>query len=99
MVFFDNILIYSKSKKEHDRHLRMTLQTLRSHLLCGKFSRSEFWLKQVTFFRHVISDRGVFVDLSKIEAIVSWSRPTTVTEVQSFLGLVIIESLFKASPI
>ena len=68
-------------------HLRFVLQTLREHQLYAKFSKYEFWLDQVTFLGHVISGDGIQVDLKRMEAIIDWSRPITVTEVRSFLGL------------
>lgn len=87
IVFFDDILVYFKSPKEHERHLRIVLQTLREHQLYGNFSKFEFWLNQVTFLGHVISKEGIQVDPSKVEVVKRWPRPTTVTEVPSFLGL------------
>ncbi|KAL0541166.1 hypothetical protein IC582_021205 [Cucumis melo] len=88
IVFIDDILIYSKTEAEHEEHLRMVLQTLRDNKLYAKFSKCEFWLKQVSFLGHVVSKAGVSVDPAKIEAVASWPRPSTVSEVRSFLGLV-----------
>ena len=68
-------------------HLRLVLQTLREHQLYAKFSKCEFWLDQVAFLGHVVSKDGIQVDPKKMEAIIEWPRPTTVTEVRSFLGL------------
>ncbi|KAL0551627.1 hypothetical protein IC582_010716 [Cucumis melo] len=87
IVFIDDILIYSKTKAEHEEHLRMVLQTLRDNKLYAKFSKCEFWLKQVSFLGHVVSKAGVSVDPAKIEAVTGWTRPSTVSEVRSFLGL------------
>ena len=53
----------------------------------AKFSKCEFWLNQVAFLCHVVSKDGIQVDPKKIEAVIDWPRPTTVTEVRSFLGL------------
>ncbi|KAL4038164.1 hypothetical protein IC575_001771 [Cucumis melo] len=69
IVFIDDILIYSKTEAEHEEHLRMVLQTLRDNKLYAKFSKCEFWLKQVSFLGHVVSKDGVSVDPAKIEAI------------------------------
>ncbi|KAL4032578.1 hypothetical protein IC575_005657 [Cucumis melo] len=77
IVFIDDILIYSKTEAEHEEHLRMVLQTLRDNKLYAKFSKCEFWLKQVSFLGHVVSKAGVSVDPAKIEAI-GWTRPSTV---------------------
>ncbi|KAA0035938.1 pol protein [Cucumis melo var. makuwa] len=87
IVFIDDILIYSKTEAEHEEHLRMVLQTLRDNKLYAKFSKCEFWLKQVSFLGHVVSKAGVSVDPAKIEAVTCWTRPSTVSEVRSFLGL------------
>ncbi|KAL0556433.1 hypothetical protein IC582_004947 [Cucumis melo] len=87
IVFIDDILIYSKTGAEHEEHLRMVLQTLRDNKLYAKFSKCEFWLKQVSFLGHVVSKAGVSVDPAKIEAVTGWTRPSTVSEVRSFLGL------------
>ncbi|KAA0043070.1 reverse transcriptase [Cucumis melo var. makuwa] len=87
IVFIDDILIYSKTEAEHEEHLRMVLQTLRDNKLYAKFSKCEFWLKQVSFLGHVVSKAGVSVDPAKIETVTSWTRPSTVSEVRSFLGL------------
>ncbi|KAL0560669.1 hypothetical protein IC582_001079 [Cucumis melo] len=87
IVFIDDILIYSKMEAEHEEHLRMVLQTLRDNKLYAKFSKCEFWLKQMSFLGHVVSKAGVSVDPAKIEAVTSWTRPSTVSEVRSFLGL------------
>ncbi|KAL0546378.1 hypothetical protein IC582_016286 [Cucumis melo] len=87
IVFIDDILIYSKTEAKHEEHLRMVLQTLRDNKLYAKFSKCEFWLKQVSFLGHVVSKAGVSVDPAKIEAVTGWTRPSTVSEVRSFLGL------------
>ncbi|KAL0540150.1 hypothetical protein IC582_024380 [Cucumis melo] len=80
IVFIDDILIYSKTEAEHEKHLRMVLQTLRDNKLYAK-------LKQVSFLGHVVSKAGVSVDPAKIEAVTGWTRPSTVSEVRSFMGL------------
>jgi len=87
VVFIDDILVYSKTKEEHEQHLRLVLQTLREHQLYAKFSKCEFWLDRVVFLGHVISAEGVQVDPKKVEAVMDWPRPKTVTEIRSFLGL------------
>ncbi|GJS94069.1 putative reverse transcriptase domain-containing protein [Tanacetum coccineum] len=86
IVFIDDILVYSKSEEEHERHLRIVLEILRQKKLYAKFSKCEFWLQQVAFLGHIVSADGIIMDPSKVEAITKWPRPTTVTEVRSFLG-------------
>ncbi|GJT22234.1 retrotransposon protein, putative, ty3-gypsy subclass [Tanacetum coccineum] len=75
------------SEEEHERHLRIVLEILRQKKLYAKFSKCEFWLQQVAFLGHIVSADGIIMDPSKVEAITKWPRPTTVTEVRSFLGL------------
>ena len=87
IVFIDDILVYSSSKEEHAKHLRIVLQTLREHQLYAKFIKCQFLLDRVTFLRHVVSAEGILVDPQKIEAILDWKPPTNVTEVRSFLVL------------
>ncbi|MCI48493.1 retrotransposon protein, partial [Trifolium medium] len=87
VVFIDDILIYSKTEEEHVEHLRIVLETLREKKLYAKFSKCEFWLKEVSFLGHVISSRGIAVDPAKVEAVLEWGTPESVTEIRSFLGL------------
>jgi len=87
VVFIDDILIYSRTLKEHVDHLRVVLKILRDHQLYGKLSKCEFWLEEVQFLEHVISAKGIAIDPAKIETMLNWERPKTVTEVRSFLGL------------
>ncbi|CAN4096853.1 unnamed protein product [Withania somnifera] len=87
IVFIDDILVYSWSKSDHERHLRLILRTLREHKLYVKFSKCEFWLEPVVFLGHVVSKAGIKVDPTKIRAIRDWPRPTTVFEIHSFVGL------------
>jgi len=87
IIFIDDILIYSKSPQEHAQHLRIVLTILHEKQLFAKFSKCEFWLSNVKFLRHVISQGGVVVDHSKVEAVQNWTRPRNVSEVRSFLGL------------
>ncbi|KAD0325810.1 hypothetical protein E3N88_44451 [Mikania micrantha] len=87
IVFIDDILIYSKSEREHEDHLKKVLELLRKEQLYAKFSKCEFWLKEVHFLGHVINKDGIHVDPAKIEAIKNWTTPSTPTEIRSFLGL------------
>ena len=69
IVFIDDILIYSRSEEEHERHLGLVLQRLREHRLYAKFKKFEFWLPQVAFLGHIVGRDGIQVDPSKIEAV------------------------------
>lgn len=87
VVFIDDILVYSKDKKDHDKHLWILLQVLRVKKLYAKLSKCEFWMIEVAFHGHVISIKGISVDLKKIDAVITWKPPKNVTEVRSFLEL------------
>jgi hypothetical protein len=87
VVFIDDILIYSKNKEEHAKHLRIVLTRLREHQLYAKFSKCTFWLEEIQFLGHVLSTKGIVVDPSKVKDILEWNSPTTIHHVRSFLGL------------
>jgi hypothetical protein len=87
VVFLDDILIYSKSDSDHEEHLRLVLKKLRYTRLYAKYSKCEFWIDEVPFLGHIISNGGISVDPAKVKGIMAWSIPTTVTEIRSFLGL------------
>nr|GEX07255.1 hypothetical protein [Tanacetum cinerariifolium] len=76
----DDILIYSKTQAEHVEHLRLVLKLLKKEKLYAKFSKSEFWLREVQFHGHVINGSGIHVDPSKIKAVKNWKAPRTLTE-------------------
>ncbi|KAF5813338.1 putative nucleotidyltransferase, Ribonuclease H [Helianthus annuus] len=87
IVFIDDILIYSKNQADHEKHLRCILELLQREKLYAKFSKCEFWLREVQFLGHVVSERGIQVDPAKVEAVMNWQEPKTPTEIRSFLGL------------
>ena len=87
-VFIDDILVYSKDEQEHEQHWKIVLQTLREKKLYANLSKCDFWLKEVSFLGHIVSAEGIRVDPAKIEAVVNWKPPRSVTEVRCFLGLV-----------
>ncbi|GJS84702.1 putative reverse transcriptase domain-containing protein [Tanacetum coccineum] len=82
IVFIDDILIYSNSRKEHKGHLKLILKLLKEEELYDKFSKCEFWLSKVQFLGHVIDSEGIHIDPAKIEAIKDWASPKTPTEIQ-----------------
>ncbi|GKE59208.1 putative reverse transcriptase domain-containing protein, partial [Tanacetum coccineum] len=87
IVFIDDILIYSKNKKEHEEHLKSILELLKKEELYAKFSKCEFWLPKVQILRHMIDSQGIHVDPAKIECIKYWASPKTPMEIRQFLGL------------
>nr|GFA19961.1 putative reverse transcriptase domain-containing protein [Tanacetum cinerariifolium] len=87
IVFIDDILIYSKNRKEHEGHLKLILKLLKEEELYAKFSKCELWLSKVQFLCHMIDCKGIHVDPTKIEAIKDWESPKTPTEIRQFLGL------------
>jgi hypothetical protein len=100
--FSPTIFFYSKSDSDHEEHLRLVLQKLRDNQLYAKYSKCEFWIGEVPFLGHIISNGGISVDLAKVKEIMEWSVPTTVTKVRSFLGVTgycrrIIEGFSKIS--
>jgi hypothetical protein len=87
VVFIDDMLVYSECEKRHEEHLRIVLTRLREHKLYAKFSKCDFWLKEVQFLGHILSENGISVDPSKIQQVMEWKAPTSISEIRSFLGL------------
>lgn len=87
LVFFDDILIYSRSWEDHLAHLKIVLQILSTNSLFAKESKCRFGVLQVEYLGHVISEQGVSVDPAKIQAVIEWPTPTTAKGVRGFLGL------------
>ncbi|GJZ89311.1 putative reverse transcriptase domain-containing protein [Tanacetum coccineum] len=69
IVFIDDILIYSKSKEDHEVHLKLVIEILKKEKLFAKFSKCEFWLQEVRFLKHIVNSNGIHVEPSKIEAV------------------------------
>ncbi|GKA87118.1 putative reverse transcriptase domain-containing protein [Tanacetum coccineum] len=74
-------------EEEHEVHLKTILDLLKKEKLYAKFSKCEFWLKEVQFLGHVVNRDGIYVDPSKIESVKNWKIPESSTEIRSFLGL------------
>ncbi|WVZ89158.1 hypothetical protein U9M48_035595 [Paspalum notatum var. saurae] len=85
--FIDDILIYSKTEAEHEKHLRLVLQRLREHKLYAKFSKYEFWIDEVRFFGYIVSKGGIAMDPNKVSTVTNWKVPDIPKEVHGFLGL------------
>nr|GEU60957.1 hypothetical protein [Tanacetum cinerariifolium] len=75
------------TQEEHVEHLRLVLGLLKKEKLYAKFSKCEFWLREVQFLRHVINGNGIHVDPSKIKVVKNWKAPRTSIEVRAFLRL------------
>nr|GFC49168.1 putative reverse transcriptase domain-containing protein [Tanacetum cinerariifolium] len=87
IVFIDDILIYSKNKKEHKEHLKAILKLLKKEELYARFSKCKFLIPKVQFRSHVIDRNDIHVDPAKIESIKDWASPKTPTEIHQYLGL------------
>jgi hypothetical protein len=81
-------LIFSKNEEDHDEHLRVVLQKLRENQLYAKLNKCEFWLKEVSFLGHIISEGGISMDPSKVKDVLSWKTPQNILDIRSFLRLV-----------
>jgi hypothetical protein len=78
VVFIDDILVYSKSEDENTKHMHIVLQRLCDHCLYAKFSRCDFWLREIKFLGHTISLDGIAVDPEKMQEVMDWKPPTIV---------------------
>jgi hypothetical protein len=82
LVFFDDILVYSKHINQHQQHLTTVLQLLRVHQLKAKISKCTFATPSIAYLGHVLSGNGVATDPNKIKEIVNWEAPTTVKQLR-----------------
>ena len=87
LVFFDDILIYNKSWKDHFEHVDRVLQLLEEKQLYAKRSKCSFGVQEVEYLGHIVSHKGVKVDPRKIKAIKKWKIPTSIKNLQGFLRL------------
>jgi hypothetical protein len=78
VVFIDDILVYSKNEAEHAKHLHTILQRLREPRLYAKLSKCDFWLMEIKFLGHTISEGGIVVDPDKVQEVMNWKPPTTI---------------------
>ena len=86
VVYLDDILVFSKNEKDHKNHVQLVLEKLRSAELYVKLEKCVFHQPQVEFFGYIISGEGLSMDPKKIEAVISWKRPSTIQDIQYFLG-------------
>jgi hypothetical protein len=79
LIFFDDILIYSKTWEDHLKHLEEVLSIMESEILFAKASKCEFGMVELLYLGHIISAAGVKVDPEKIKAVVDWPPPESLT--------------------
>uniref|UniRef100_A0A0W0FPY8 Putative reverse transcriptase-RNase H-integrase n=1 Tax=Moniliophthora roreri TaxID=221103 RepID=A0A0W0FPY8_MONRR len=86
-IYLDDIIIWSDSFEEHERHLCLILEALRGHRLYCNKKKSDFFIFELHFLEHVISTRGIEPDESKVARIKSWPTPQSPGDIWAFLGL------------
>jgi hypothetical protein len=87
LVFMDDILVFSKTLEDHEKHLAAVLEVLRTNSFFIKKSKCSFAQPQLEYLGHIIGVNGVATDPTKIRVVQQWSAPTTVKQLRSFLGL------------
>ncbi|GJW26149.1 reverse transcriptase [Tanacetum coccineum] len=87
LVFFDDILAYNKNLQEHVHHMKQVLAVMKTHSLYAKLSKFTFVTNSVEYLGHIIYDKGVSIDSSKIQAMQNWPIPQTIKQLRGFLGL------------
>lgn len=88
LVFFDDILVYSKSEEEYEEHVKKVLHLLRKHQLFAKRSKCTFCNRHIEYLIFIISEEGIFVDPAKVKDIIEWPLPALVSEIRGFLGII-----------
>jgi hypothetical protein len=87
VVYLDDILIFSKTKEDHYKHVRLVLEKLKEHGLYANAKKCEFFKDELEFLGHIIGRYGIKVDPKKTQVVKDWPKPTTVTDLRAFLGL------------
>ena len=86
LVFFDDILVYSRTVEEHVEHLSVVLTTLQAHHLFANRKKCLFRQLRLEYLGHIISGDGVAADESKVAVMLKWPTPSTLKELRAFLG-------------
>lgn len=87
LVFFDDILVYSRTLEEHVLHVSSVLELMQQHQLFAKESKCLFGQQQLEYLGHIISKEGVSTDPSKVSAMLEWPLPKSIKQLRGFLGL------------
>ncbi|MCH85650.1 enzymatic polyprotein, partial [Trifolium medium] len=87
LVFFDDILVYSTTWKDHLIHLESVLQLLQQNALYVKLSKCAFGVEEIEYLGHVVSGKGVAMEATKVQAVLKWPKPTNLKQLRGFLGL------------
>ena len=87
VVFLDDILIYSKTREEHAKHLREVLRRLRKWKFYANLDKCKFWQSEVTFLGHKVTSNGLNMEEDKVKAILDWPQPKDQKDVRVFNGL------------
>jgi hypothetical protein len=94
VCYLDDILIFSKNEKDHEKHVRMVLQKLRDTGLYAKLEKCVFYQPQLEFLGSITSGKGLSMNPKKIQTIMEWRKPKTIRDVQCFLGFANFYRLF-----
>jgi hypothetical protein len=88
IAYLDDILVYSKTKEEHIKHIMTVLKALGKANMKCKLKKCKFHTQETEFLGHRISTDGIHTELTKVKAIMEWPRPTNLKELQQFVGLI-----------
>ena len=86
-VFFDDIIVFSKTLEEHKEHLKKVFEELRNNKLYVNGKKSEFFLQEIRYLGHIISKEGIKMDPEKLQVIAEWPQPRNLHELRSFIGM------------
>lgn len=87
LVFFDDILIYNHNEELHKQRLEEVLEIMKQNELYANRKKCEFGQKQVAYLGHIISAKGVAMDMSNVQSMLEWPYPQNIKELRGILGL------------
>ena len=85
-AYLDNILVYSKTLKDHRSHIRQVLECLRKAGIQADVDKCKFYIQETKFLGLIISTKGIQIDPQKVSTILDWAQPTSLRHIRSFLG-------------